>query len=249
VLHYQPQISVATGRIVGAEALVRWDDPERGLVEPAQFLATAEESRLIVPLGGWVIRSACRQIRSWIDEGAVPIRVGINLSARQFFHHDLVETVKRITDEEKVSAAALEVEISETTAMQNPEVTVGIIRSLRAAGLGVALHNFGTGYSSIAYLRQFGLSALKIDGTFIRDVTRSGADAALVASLIAMARSLGLRVVAEGVETEGQFSFVLRRQCDEAQGYYFSSPIPGDSLSNALAEHRVLGVREPRLRI
>ena len=249
VLHYQPQVSVSSGRIVGAEALVRWQDPDNGLAEPASFLPAAEESRLIVPLGAWVLREACRQVRDWNERGAAPMRVAINLSVRQFLHHDLVEMVKRITQEEDVSPTVLELEISETTAMQNPEVTVSIIRSLRAAGVGVALHNFGTGYSSVAYLRKFGLSALKLDGTFVREVTRSGPDAALAASIIALARSLGLRVVAEGVETEAQFSFVLRRQCDEAQGFYFSSPIPGDSLGNALTEHRVLGVREPRLRV
>jgi len=245
VLHYQPQVGVATGRIVGAEALVRWNDPERGLVEPLSFLPAAEESRLIVPLGGWVLRTACKQIREWNDRGATPIRVGVNLSARQFLHHDLIETVKRITEEEHVSPSALELEISETTAMQSPDVTISIVRALRATGVGVALHNFGTGYSSIAYLRKFALSALKLDGAFIREVTRSGADAALAASIISMARSLGLRVVAEGVETEAQFSFVLRRQCDEAQGFYFSAPILAESLGAALAEHRVLGMREP----
>jgi diguanylate cyclase (GGDEF)-like protein/PAS domain S-box-containing protein len=249
VLHYQPQVGVGSGRIVGAEALVRWNDPERGLIDPAEFLSAAEESRLIVPLGSWVLRAACKQIRDWNDRGATPIRVGINLSARQFLHHDLIEMVKRITEEEDVNAAWLELEISETTAMQSPDVTMNIVRALRAVGVGVALHNFGTGASSITYLRRFALSALKIDGSFIREVTRSGADAALAASIIAMARSLGLRVVAEGVETEAQFSFVLRRQCDEAQGYYFSPPIAAESLGNALAEHRTLGIREPRLRV
>jgi len=249
ILHYQPQVSVATGRIVGAEALVRWEDPERGLVEPGNFLPAAEESRLIVPLGGWVLRAAYRQMRQWSERGASPVRVGVNLSARQFLHHDLIEMVKRIADEEGVSPTALEIEISETTAMQNPEVTINIIRGLRSAGAGVALHNFGTGYSSVLYLKKFGLTSLKIDGTFIREVTHSGSDAALAASIIALARSLGLRVVAEGVETEPQFSFVMRRQCDEAQGFYFSPALPGDSLGKAMLEHPVLGVREPRLRV
>ncbi|MGZ4810490.1 MAG: diguanylate cyclase domain-containing protein, partial [Thermoanaerobaculia bacterium] len=160
VLHYQPQVSVGTGRIVGAEALVRWNDPERGLIDPADFLQAAEDSRLIVPLGSWVLRSACRQIREWNERGATPIRVGVNLSARQFLHHDLIEMIKRISEEENVNTAWLELEISEATAMQSPDVTMGIIRTLRAAGVGVALHNFGTGASSIAYLRKFALSAL-----------------------------------------------------------------------------------------
>jgi diguanylate cyclase (GGDEF)-like protein/PAS domain S-box-containing protein len=237
VLHYQPQVNLLSGRIIGAEALVRWNDPERGLVYPAAFIPVAEESRLIVPLGEWVLRTACRQAKEWIDRGAGPVRIAVNLSARQFQQQDLVEMVRGILDETRLHASALELEITETTAMQNGEVTVDVMRSLRDIGVGISIDDFGTGYSSLNYLKRFPITAVKIDRAFIRDLVTDEGDAAIVSAVIAIARSLRLRVVAEGVETAAQYAFLRSRECHEAQGFYFSRAVHHDELTRALLKH------------
>ncbi|HEX2123531.1 MAG TPA: EAL domain-containing protein, partial [Thermoanaerobaculia bacterium] len=205
VLAYQPQINLATGKTIGIEALVRWNDPERGLIQPSTFIPVAEETRLIVPLGEWVLRTACRQTKEWHDRGAGPLRVAVNLSARQFQQHDLVQMVQSALDEVGLHPAALELEITETTAMANADVTVEVLHALRAIGVGISIDDFGMGYSSLNYLKRFPINAVKIDRAFVNDIATDEGDAAIVSAVIGMARTLRLRVVAEGVENAEQF--------------------------------------------
>ncbi|HEX8171976.1 MAG TPA: EAL domain-containing protein [Thermoanaerobaculia bacterium] len=249
MLAYQPQINLVTGRTIGVEALVRWNDPERGIVQPASFIPIAEESRLIVPLGEWVLRTACNQMRQWHDRGAGPMRLSVNLSARQFQQHDLVDMVRSALADSGLPGAALELEITETTAMQNADVTVEVLRALRAIGVGISIDDFGMGYSSLNYLKRFPITAVKIDRAFVRDLATSEGDAAIVSAVIGMARSLRLRVVAEGVETAEQFAILRGKNCDEGQGFYFSRPVWGEELTHSLLEPHSFAIREPRLTI
>jgi diguanylate cyclase (GGDEF)-like protein/PAS domain S-box-containing protein len=248
VLVYQPLVNLVTGRTIGVEALVRWNDPVRGLVEPASFIPIAEETRLILPLGEWVLRTACAQMKEWQDRGAGPLRVAVNLSARQFQQHDLVEMVRSALEEARLSPSSLELEITETTAMQNGEATVETLRALRNLGVGISIDDFGTGYSSLNYLKRFPITAVKIDRGFVHDLTTSDGDAAIVSAVIGMARSLRLRVIAEGVETAEQFAFLRTRDCDEAQGFYFSRPAPPHEVTRMLLGNTALSTaREPRM--
>ncbi|MDP9190820.1 MAG: EAL domain-containing protein [Acidobacteriota bacterium] len=249
MVFYQPQINLITGRTIGVEALVRWNDPLRGIVEPASFIPIAEETRLILPLGEWVLRTACRQMKDWQDRGAGPMRVAVNLSARQFLQQDLVEMVRNTLAETGLGPSSLDLEITETTAMQNAEVTVETLRALRALGVGISIDDFGMGYSSLNYLKRFPLNAVKIDRTFVSDITSNNGDAAIVAAVIGMARSLRLRVLAEGVETAEQLAFLRSKECDEAQGYYFSRPINVEEMTRMLMERRTFAVREPRMMV
>jgi diguanylate cyclase (GGDEF)-like protein/PAS domain S-box-containing protein len=246
-LAFQPQINLMTGQTIGVEALVRWHDAERGLVEPSTFIPIAEETRLIVPLGEWVLRTACRQIKEWHERGAGPLRVAVNLSARQFQQQDLVQMVKSALDEVDLDPSVLELEITETTAMQNADVSVEVLRALRAIGVGISIDDFGMGYSSLNYLKRFPINAVKIDRAFVNDLATDEGDAAIVSAVIGMARSLRLRVVAEGVENAAQFAFLRSRKCDEAQGFYFSRPVSADDLTESLLTRRLLIAREPRL--
>ena len=248
VLFYQPQVNLLTGRIVGVEALLRWNDPERGLVEPGEFIPVAEDSRLILPIGEWVLRTACRDMKGWQSRGIAPPRIAINLSARQFLQHDLAETVQIALDESGVPGSALEIEITETTAMQNAEGSIAVMRELRALGVSIAIDDFGTGYSSLAYLKRFPISAVKIDGAFVSDIPANEGDVAIVSAVLGIARSMRLRVVAEGVETSEQFAFLRRKECDEAQGYYFGRPVSADEMTRQLVGTPVI-VRQPRLTV
>jgi diguanylate cyclase (GGDEF)-like protein/PAS domain S-box-containing protein len=238
VLHYQPQVSLTTGAVIGVEALVRWNDPERGLVHPSAFIPMAEESRLILPLGEWVLHTACTQMRTWLDAGLDVPLMAVNLSLRQFQQYDIVESVRRVLAETGLDAGALELEITETAAMQNAETTVEVLQALRELGVSIAIDDFGTGYSSLNYLKRFPITAVKIDSAFIRDLATSEGDAAIVSAVVGIARALKLRVVAEGVETEEQLSFLRRRSCDAAQGYLFSRPVSAAMLPERMTEHR-----------
>jgi diguanylate cyclase (GGDEF)-like protein/PAS domain S-box-containing protein len=237
LLHYQPQISLISGAVIGAEALVRWNDPERGLVHPSAFIPLAEESRLILPLGEWVLHTACSQMRAWRDDGLDVGLISVNLSQRQFQQYDIVQTVRRVLADTGLAASSLELEITETAAMQNPETTVEALHALRALGVSIAIDDFGTGYSSLSYLKRFPITAVKIDRAFIRDITSSESDAAIVAAVVRIARAMKLRVVAEGVETEEQLSFLRQQECDAAQGYLFSRPQPAAAIPDRLAPH------------
>jgi diguanylate cyclase (GGDEF)-like protein/PAS domain S-box-containing protein len=231
VLLYQPQVDLVSGAIVGVEALIRWNDPERGMVDPATFIPVAEDSRLILPIGDWVLGAACAQMKQWHQEGVPIPRVAVNLSARQFQQQNLVDSVRNALRDAELEPALLELEITETTAMQNAQATVEVLRNLRALGVRVSIDDFGTGYSSLDYLKRFPIDAIKIDRTFVRDISSNDSDLAIVSAVIGIARSLGLGVVAEGVETAEQVSVLRQYGCLEAQGYYFSRPVPPESIA------------------
>ncbi|MDO9165125.1 MAG: EAL domain-containing protein [Rhodoferax sp.] len=224
-LHYQPQISMETGRTVGAEALLRWHHPELGDVSPAEFIPIAESSGLILPIGEWVIRSATAQLMAWISAGMAPITMAVNLSSAQFRHADLPRLVTSILDDVGLDPGLLELELTESVAMTHPLGAIAVMDDLRQRGVRMAIDDFGTGYSSLSYLKRFQVYKLKIDQSFVRDITEDPDDKAIVGAIISMASSLGMQTIAEGVETEGQLEFLRARGCTEAQGYYFSRPL------------------------
>ncbi|HUW27229.1 MAG TPA: EAL domain-containing protein [Sulfuriferula sp.] len=230
LLHYQPLVSLEEGGIVATEALVRWNHPELGLVSPARFIPVAEDSGLIVPLGEWVLRQACGQLKQWREQGIQLRRMVVNLSPRQFRQKHLVQTFSRVLSETGVDPHWLGLEITESVIMENPEVSIGILEELKALGIELSLDDFGTGYSSLGYLKRFPIDKLKIDQSFVRDITTDADDKAMVAAIIVMAHQLNIRVVAEGVETEAQLAFLREQGCDEYQGYYFSRPLPADEV-------------------
>jgi diguanylate cyclase (GGDEF)-like protein/PAS domain S-box-containing protein len=226
VLHYQPLLDLASGRIVGVEALVRWQHPEHGLLAPASFIGIAEETGLIVPIGQWVMHAACATQRAWREAGLPPLRMSVNLSPRQFLHAQLMQDIAGVVRASAADAALLELEITEGMVMQDPERAVILLREIRNIGVRIAIDDFGTGHSSLAYLKRFPVDNLKIDRSFIADIPGDRGDAAITQAIIAMAHSLELKVIAEGVETQPQFDFLVSQSCDEYQGYYFSKPVP-----------------------
>jgi diguanylate cyclase (GGDEF)-like protein/PAS domain S-box-containing protein len=233
-LVYQPQMDIATGRITGMEALLRWQHPDLGLVPPDKFIRIAENSGLIVPIGEWVLRTACRQARNWQDEGLPAVSVAVNVSAIQFRQDGFCELIRRVLRETGLAAQYLELELTESLLLANAEVMLSVVQELKAMGLTVAIDDFGTGYSSFSYLRQFRVNKFKIDRSFIRDVAVNPDDAAITAAIIGMAKSLRLKVIAEGVENEAQMSFLRKHQCDEIQGYYFSKPLSPEQAADKL---------------
>jgi diguanylate cyclase (GGDEF)-like protein len=239
LLHYQPIMSADTKSVLGVEALVRWQHSERGLVPPGQFIAVAELSGLIVPIGDWVLRTACHQLKAWQERYDPDLMVAVNLSARQFQQANLVDQIREVIEESGIAPSSLELEITESNAMQNPENTMYTLRELKAIGVRIAMDDFGTGYSSLNYLKKFPIDTLKLDQSFVRDVTTDSTDAAIVGAVITMAHSLNLEVVAEGIETEAQLEFLTRQGCDRLQGYLFSRPQPVDKLEPFLAERKV----------
>jgi diguanylate cyclase (GGDEF)-like protein len=232
VVHYHPMVEIATGRVVGAEALVRWQHPEQGLVHPEDFIPLAEETQLIIPIGAWVLRTACRQMKAWHDAGHRWLRVAVNLSPRQFEDRELIATVESVLAETGFPPQFLDLEITESTAMQNAELTLAILNRLKEMGIRISIDDFGTGYSSLSYLKRFPIDTVKIDRDFLRDLTAD--DAAIISAVISMARALNLRVIAEGVETEEQLDFLRREQCAEMQGYLYSQPLAASEFEEAL---------------
>jgi diguanylate cyclase (GGDEF)-like protein/PAS domain S-box-containing protein len=233
-LVYQPQMDIATGRITGLEALLRWQHPDLGLVPPDKFIRIAENSGLIVPIGEWVVRTACRQARKWQDEGLPAVSVAVNVSAIQFRQDGFCELIRRVLHETGLAPQYLELELTESLLLANANLMLSVVQELKAIGVTLAIDDFGTGYSSFSYLRQFRVSKLKIDRVFIRDVAVNPDDAAIE---ISMAKSLHLKVIAEGVEDEAQMSFLRAHQCDEIQGYYFSKPLAVDKVADKLRPH------------
>jgi diguanylate cyclase (GGDEF)-like protein/PAS domain S-box-containing protein len=225
-LMYQPQMDIATGRITGLEALLRWQHPELGLVPPDRFIRIAENSGLIIPIGEWVLRTACSQSRKWQDEGLPAAQIAVNVSAVQFRQEDFCELIGRVLHETGLAPKYLELEITESLLLSNADVMFSVFQKLKAMGLRLVIDDFGTGYSSLSYLKKFPVSKLKIDRSFVRDVAVNTDDAAIAIAIISMAKSLNLKVIAEGVENEAQLSFLRVHQCDEIQGYYFSKPLP-----------------------
>jgi diguanylate cyclase (GGDEF)-like protein len=236
VVHYQPRVEIATGKLVGLEALVRWRHPDQGLVAPGQFIALAEETGLIVPIGNWVLRQACTQTRAWQEAGLDPLRVSVNISSVQFRQPDLFEVVARTLSETGLEPRFLELELTESLLMQNPEDVVVLLERLSAHGVYLSIDDFGTGYSSLSYLRRFPIDALKIDRAFIRELTTNPDDAAIATSIILMGKALRLNVVAEGVETRSQLSFLRVMKCQEAQGYLFSPPLPAADVERLMRQ-------------
>jgi len=236
VLFYQPQISSSTGKIIGMEALIRWQHPERGLLSPFHFIPLAEETGLIVPIGEWVLRAACRQNKAWQDAGLPPLHVAVNLSMIQFQQKDLIETVVRVLQETGLHPQYLELEITESIAMHNTDYVIGKLNELVNLGVQISIDDFGTGFSSLNYLKKFPINKLKIDRSFITDITSDSDDALIVTAIIAMAHSLKLNVIVEGVETEAQRSYLPTLGCDEMQGYLFSAPVPPREFMKMLEE-------------
>jgi len=233
-LHYQPKINLRTGEITGAEALIRWTHPTRGPVAPGQFIPVAEDCGLILPIGNWVLREACKQARAWLDAG-LPLRtMAVNISAMEFRHEHFLEGVFAILKDTGLDPRCLELELTESVLMKHAGSTESILRILRARGVQLAVDDFGTGYSSLSYLRKFSIDALKIDQSFIRQITSAPDETTIVAAVISMGRSLKLRVVAEGVETLQELKFLQAHECDEAQGYYFSRPVLPEQFARLL---------------
>jgi diguanylate cyclase (GGDEF)-like protein len=226
VLHYQPQLDIATGKIHGAEALIRWVHPVHGSMPPNAFISVAEDSGLIVPLGRWVLQEACRQVKAWADAGAPRLRIAVNVSAMEFQNKQFMQGVFETLEDTGLAPDTLELELTESVLMRRTSNASDVLKAFRAKGVRLALDDFGTGYSSLSYLTRFPMDTLKIDQSFIRQITETPSETAIVKAVLSMAQSLNLRVVAEGVETLGELAFLRQHKCDEAQGYYFSRPLP-----------------------
>lgn len=239
-IYYQPKVALESGAIVGAEALLRWLHPRIGQINPGEFIPLAEESGLILPLGEWVLEQVCRQIAAWRDEGQALLRVAVNISARQFRQENLVETVRRLLEQYQVPGELLEIELTESMVMHDTDHAAFTLRQLKDLGVTLSLDDFGTGYSSLSYLKRFPIDCLKIDRSFVRDITTNADDAAIANAVIAMAHSLGLSVVAEGVELPEQLALLREHHCDEFQGFYFSRPVPAGDFSLLVRQGKTL---------
>jgi diguanylate cyclase (GGDEF)-like protein len=229
-LHYQPRVHLAERRVLGWEALLRWNHPVRGLVEPAQFVPALEDSGLILPVGEWVLEEAAAQLARWQQAGRAPLPLSVNLSAKQFRRRDLDTLIQRTLSRAAMPASLIELEITESSLMDDPEEAVRLLRNLRAAGLAISVDDFGTGYSSLSYLTRLPLSALKIDRSFVRDAASSGEAASIVRAIIDMAHNLQFTVIAEGIETEAQLAFLREHGCDAGQGYLLGRPVAASDL-------------------
>jgi len=238
VNYYQPEIDLRSGRIIGAEALIRWLRPGQGLVPPMQFIPLAEETGAIIPISEWAIETACAQAKTWQSEGFSPFRMSVNVSGRLFQQYDLVRTITQVLRSTGLDPGSLEVEITESIAMQNVDSTLDVLWALNRLSIRVAMDDFGTGYSSLAYLRKFPIQLLKIDRAFIKDLLRTPEDQAIVKAIIAMAHTLKIEVIAEGVETAEQLDFLRTHDCDKVQGFLFSKPVPAEEFAGLLARNR-----------
>ncbi len=234
VLYYQPKVNLETGAIIGAEALIRWHHPQRGLVSPAQFIPVAEECGIIVPIGRWGLREACRQARAWQYAGLPPVRMAFNISAVELRHKDFIDNVHAILMETGLDTRYLELELTETFLMENSESTAIVLQALKDIGVQLSLDDFGTGYSSLSYLQRFPIDTLKIDQSFVRDITTDSNDASIISAVISMGKNLHMGVIAEGVETKEQLAFLKEKKCPEGQGYYFSRPVAADKFAELL---------------
>jgi len=249
VLHYQPQVDLQTGRIVGMEALIRWQHPELGMVPPSRFVGVAEDTGLIVQIGAWVMRTACAQNKAWQDAGLGKLRVAVNLSARQFSAADLLPGIEAALRDTGLDASCLELELTESLFMSDITPAVELLHRMKALGVKLSIDDFGTGYSSFSYLSRFPIDVLKIDRSFVSDITHDANDAAIVDSIIALAHNLRLSVIAEGVETAEQLDYLRQQGCDEMQGYYFSRPLPAHEFEQLLRQRRSLAGEDDALNV
>ncbi len=244
ILHYQPQVSLFSGAIVGLEALIRWQHPQRGLLQPGEFIPLIEQSALIIDIGDWVLNESCRQMREWLDAGLPSVKVAINLAARHFLvpglHAAITDTLLR----QRIPPRFLEIEITESTMMQDVAAAIRSTTQLKEVGVRISLDDFGTGYSSLAYLSRFPIDVVKIDQSFVRDITSNPVNAAIAQATIAMSHKLGKTVLAEGVETEEQMQYLRRNECDEMQGYYFSRPVPAEEITRMLLTGQTMALSE-----
>jgi len=240
LLHFQPKVDLATGEIAGFEALLRWKPPEGGLVSPDRFIPLLEETGLIVPVGEWVLRETCAQIGAWNTARVRAVPISVNLSPRQFQQQDLCAVVRKSLHDFGVAARLIELEITESGAMQNPEASIATLNELKELGVHLSIDDFGTGYSSLSYLKRLPVGTVKIDRSFITDLATNADDASIAQAIIKMAHTLSLKVVAEGVETASQLSFLSAHGCDQMQGYYFSKPVPAVEATRMLTENRRL---------
>ncbi|MDD3802668.1 MAG: EAL domain-containing protein, partial [Desulfuromonas thiophila] len=235
VVYYQPQVELASGRVVGVEALLRWRHPQQGMISPAEFIPLAEETGLIVSIGEWALLQACRQGCLWQQAGFAPLRVAVNISARQFRQSDLVAMVRRVLRETGFDGRHLELELTESLLMDDVDGAIATMTQLSQLGVRLSIDDFGTGYSSLAYLKRFPINYLKIDRSFVRDIMDDPNDAAIAATIIDLARNMNLHVIAEGIELEAQRVFLQQKGCRYGQGYLFSQPLPADQLTLLLA--------------
>ncbi|MYN07243.1 EAL domain-containing protein [Pseudoduganella aquatica] len=253
VLHYQPQVDLASGKVIGLEALLRWQSPELGLVPPMQFIPVAEESNLITAIGGWVLDKACATLRAWLDAGVPVVPVAVNVAASQFAHQNMETMLREVLARYSLEPGLIEFELTESLSMVDPEASIALMHRLKAIGITMSIDDFGTGYSNLSYLKRFPVDKLKIDQSFTRGMASDPEDRSIVTAVIRLAHSLGLRAIAEGVETEGQMQLLARHGCDEIQGYYFSRPLAEPGIvamlrSGAMLEVPLTGQRKPELR-
>jgi EAL domain-containing protein (putative c-di-GMP-specific phosphodiesterase class I) len=245
VLHYQPRVDLISGELVGAEALIRWQHPQRGLIAPGEFITLAEETGLIVPIGSWAIHAVCAQQAEWIAAGLATVPIAVNLSSVQFDNDDLLEIVSTALAAHSLDAKHLDLELTESAVMRDSAAAVKTLRALRKRGVGLALDDFGTGYSSLALLKRFPFSSVKIDQSFVADITQNAEDAAIATAIIAMAHRLNLKVVAEGVETQGQFNYLRAQACDEMQGNFFSPAVAKETFESQLRNNKHITMPAP----
>jgi EAL domain-containing protein (putative c-di-GMP-specific phosphodiesterase class I) len=233
-LYYQAKRDIRSGQITGMEALLRWQHPDLGTVTPMQFIPVAEETGLIVPIGKWVLKTACLQNMAWQEHGGRPLNIAVNLTARQFFDDNLQRDLAKILAETRMDASLLELEITESLLMRDVDKTLRILTELKNMGIRIAIDDFGTGYSSLSTLKKFPVDTIKIDRSFIREITSAGDDKQLTEAIIGVGRTLSMTVVAQGVETKEQADFLRHKACDEFQGFYFNKPIPADQITELL---------------
>ena len=238
LLHYQPQIDLTNGRVIGAEALIRWQHPGLGMIQPGRFIQIAEDCGMIIPIGNWVLREACRQAAAWHRAGWLALSVAVNISALQFRRGDLEQTVNAALAESGLAPHFLELELTESVLIQDAEKSLSAIERLKDLGVKLSIDDFGTGYSSLAYLRRLPVDKLKIDQSFVREITARADDAAIALSIITLAHMLNKKVIAEGVETEEQLMFLREHGCDEFQGYYFSRPLPVEGFDSFMLQNK-----------
>ncbi len=225
-IYYQPQIECKSGKIIGAEALLRWKSSELGDILPSEFIPIAENNGLILSIGEWVLRKAIKQIKIWMDQGFEPIIISVNISATQFRNLGLPDLITTILDEESLPPEYLELELTESVAMNDPQKAINMMNKLHSRGVRMSIDDFGTGYSSFSYLKKFKIYKLKIDKSFVQDINTDDEDKVIVKTIISISKSLGFKTIAEGVETIGQLTYLKEQNCDEIQGYYYSKPLP-----------------------
>ena len=239
-LHYQPQVDLRSNRVFGCEALLRWNQPDLGMIGPAKFIPLAEETGLIVQIGEWIVRTACRQCKAWQDAGLPAVTMAVNISARQFREKDLLQAVTKILAETGLAPAQLELEVTESVIMQDAQQVIASLQAFSDMGVRLSVDDFGTGYSSLSYLKRFPVDRLKIDQSFVRDLSTDADDAAIVQAVVTLGHTMNLRVIAEGVETLEQLAFLRQNDCDEMQGYLFGKPMPADEFGKLLRTGRTL---------